>query len=122
MGRPNSGLQEAYFGPLPPARKTPISIRYRPGVIFMQAAVCGRNNDAIILKEMNRLKSNFSAKSSIYYTPHGTLSLASLSPWLCLCTESMPEITEPNNAIVRCTKSLTPSPTVAIFHWSLKKW
>ena len=44
---------------------------------------------------------------------YSTLSLASLSPRLCLCTESMPETTETNNAMMRYTKSLTPSPTVA---------
>ena len=54
------------------------------------------------LKETNRLKSNCNAKSNIY-AHNALLMIRCLSllflPWPCLCTESMPETTEANNAI-----------------------
>ena len=72
MGRPNSGLKRHFQAHCHNAKKTLISIRYRPGV---KESICtGRGGwakkDSMtlkeVLKEMNRLKSNCSAKSSIY--------------------------------------------------------
>ena len=87
--RPNSGLQEAYSSFLS-AKKTPISIRYRPGVICIyRKRVGGRKKYVMTLKEMNRLKSNGSATSSIC-TPYDTLSPLSPAmampehPYLCM--------------------------------------
>lgn len=62
------------------------------------------------LKETNRLKSNFSAKSSIYALLMVHCPFL-LSLWLCCapnsCAESIPETTETNNAIMLHTESLT---------------
>ena len=63
-------------------------------------------------------KEKLQCKKQYLCTPHVTPSLASLSPWPCLCTESMPETTGTNNAIMRYTKSLSSSPTVANSHSS----
>ena len=72
------------------------------------------------LKEMKRLKSNCSAKSSIYVLLMvRCLSLLFRHGNACApnpCTELMPETTGTNDAIMRYTKSLTPSPTVARNH------
>ena len=76
MGRPSSGLKRHIQAHCHSTEKTPISVRNRPGVkIYIQAGVGGRKNDAMTLKEMNRMKKNRSAESSIR-TPHGTLSPA----------------------------------------------
>ena len=69
------------------------------------------------LKEMNRLKSNCSANSSIYalLMVHCLLLLHCYGH-ACApnpCSKSMHETTETNNANMRYPKSLTPSPTVA---------
>ena len=84
MGRPDSDLKRSIQAHYHSAEKTPISIRYNLGVkeekyVHRQGWVGEKDAMTLkeILKEMNRLKSNRSAKSSIY-TPHGTLSLASL--------------------------------------------
>ena len=59
------------------------------------------------LKEINRLKGNCSANSSIY-----TLLVVRFL-LLLFCFQSMHETTEMSNAIMRSPKSLAPSPTVA---------
>ena len=83
MGRPNScpwSYTQAYYH----SAKTPISIRYRPGVkhsyVWIQAGVDHRwakkatNAMKETLQETNRLKSNCSAKSSIYDSSWDPLS------------------------------------------------
>ena len=76
-------------------------------------------------KEMNRLKSNRSAKNSIYALlivhyltllfRHG--HACARNPCTGSMPESMPETTELNIASIRYTKSLTPNPIVAVIQW-----
>ena len=113
MGRSNRGQKRYIRAHYHSAKKTLVSIRYRPGVerryTHIQAGVAGRKRPAVTLKEMNRLKRNYSAKKQCLYIPYGALCPASPS----LSPESMPKITETNTVNTRYTKSRTPSPIVA---------
>ena len=92
--------------------------------MYIQAGVGGRKNVMLLketLKEMNRLKSNCSARRSInaLILVYCLLLLFAMAMPVHRihapnpCSQSMPETTETNNAIMRYTNSLTPSPTVA---------
>ena len=115
MGEPNGGLQAAYAGPLPRAKKIPISVRCRPGLTLIQAGVGGRKTDAMSLKEIDRLKSNCSAESSV----DALHMVQCLPPQPCLCVQSLdPVVSNPclellKRIIPSCDKRhhQTPSPT-----------
>ena len=91
--------------------------------IYEQAGVGERNKNAMLLKEAldetNRLKSNCSAKRSMYaFLMVHCLLLLSRYGYVRApnpCFKSMHETTEKSNANMRYPKSLTPSPTVTIY-------
>ena len=111
MGRPNSCLQEKYSGPLPRAKKALTSMRYRPGVKYIQAVVGRRKNNAMTLKNDSSTEEQLQFRKQYTCSPHGTLSPATampahriLEPW---CFEAMHEATGTNNVIMRYYSSLT---------------
>ena len=118
MGKPNGGLQETYAGSLPRAKKTPISIRYRPGELYIRAGMGGRKKRCNDSERDGSINEQSQYRKQYTSTPQGTLSPATAMPAHPVpkprCFESMPETTEANKAIMRYTSLLTPSPTVAI--------
>ena len=93
----------------------------------------GRKKNAMLLKEtlkeMNRLKSNCSARRSIYALLMTLLLLFLFAMAMFVhrihapnpCSQSMHETTETTETNMRYPKSLTPSPTVARRCWKKKK-
>ena len=91
----------------------------------MDDSLVVRKNNAMLLKEtpkeMNRLKSNYSARRSIYALLMTLLLLFLFAMAMFVhrihalnpCSQSMHETTETTETNMRYPKSLTPSPTVA---------
>ena len=113
MGRPNSGLKRQTQAHCHRAKKTPISIRYRPGVkTYIYTGRGGwvkkRCNDS---DRDETSESNCRAKSSV----HALLMVHCLPPWPCLCTKSMP-IHETMVFLSPCLKPLKRVMRYAIYN------